>query len=159
MKIFYFLLVLSLFIYACNKSAATTETLNPEDLTAAAGMSTEISVMQLSLDNLISASDANQRRHWDSAYHHHDSLFWHHHNNYHHNVYLHDDHSHQWIPYDPAVNHHNHHHPHYPGHLNDSLIVINNNHHHTNCDHHAGHHICHHHTMQTLHHLHNLHHP
>ena len=159
MKIFYFLLVLSSFFYACNKSDNTTETLSSEDIAAANGMSTQLTGMQQSLNNLISASDANQRRHWDSIYHRHDSLFWHHHNNYHHNVYAHDDHGHQWVPYDPAVNHHNHHHPHYPGHLNDSLIVTTNNHHHTNCDHHPGHHICHHHTINSLHHLHILHHP
>jgi hypothetical protein len=160
MKTLAFLIILSLVITACNRNNdSNNETLSPDDLVASSGMSTEVSAMQLSLNNLLAASDANQRHHWDSAYHHHDSLFWHHHSIYHHNSYSHDDHSHHWAPYDPAINHQHHYHHSYPGHLNDSLVTETNDHHHTNCEHHPGHHICHHHTMDSLHHLHNVHHP
>lgn len=159
MKTFCALLIAALFIVACDKKNESAETIQQTDLTAAAGMTTELSFMEQSLNSLIAAPNHAQRLYWDSAYHHHDSLFWHHHNIYHHSTYSHDDHGHQWVPYDPAVNHHNHHHHHYPGHLNDSLVITTNNHHHTDCHHHPGHHICHHHTIDSIHHVHNSHHP
>ena len=159
MKTIILLSIVITLLLACNKNDNPTETIAPDDLTAANTMTSRLSDMTTALNNLIAAPNLNQRQYWDSAYHHHDSLFWHHHNIYHHGTYLHDDHGHQWVPYNPAVNHHGHHHPHYPGHLNDSLVITTNNHHHTNCDHHPGHHICHHHTITSLHHLHNQHHP
>lgn len=143
---------------ACNKNEST-ETIQQDDLSASVAMTGELSSLQQSMNSLMAAPNITQRLYWDSVYHHHDSLYWHHHNIYHHNTYLHDDHSHAWLPYDPAINHHGHHHPQYPGHLNDSLVTTTNNHHHVNCEHHPGHHICHHHTMDSLHHVHNLHHP
>jgi len=152
----YFLLVL--FIISCNKDEKS-ETIQSDDLSASSNMTSELSFIQQALTNLISAQTANQRRHWDSVYHHHDSLFWHHHSIYHHNTYVHDDHSHSWTPYDPAINHSHHYHHSYPGHLNDSLLTTPNDHHHTDCNHHPGHHICHHHTLDSLHTIHNLHHP
>ena len=155
----FILFIAVLFIVGCDKKNEPTETIQPVDIAASAGITSELSSLQQSVTNLSAAQNTAQRLYWDSAYHHHDSLFWHHHNMYHHNTYSHDDHSHQWVPYDPAVNHHGHHHPQYPGHLNDSLVTTTNNHHHINCEHHPGHHICHHHTMDSLHHVHNLHHP
>lgn len=159
MRIILLLSVLFCLLSACNKSSNTGEVIATVDLAASSTMASQISGMSISLTNLVAAPNMGQRLYWDSAYHHHDSLFWHHHNIYHHNTYSHDDHSHHWIPYDPAINHHGHHHPHYPGHLNDSLVTTANNHHHTNCEHHNGHHICHHHTIDSIHHVHNLHHP
>lgn len=160
MKTIYILFTALVFVAAsCDKKNDSIETIQPEDLSASVSMTTELTALQQSVSNLSSASNLSQRLYWDSVYHHHDSLFWHHHNIYHHGTYNHDDHSHHWVPYDPSVNHHGHHHPQYPGHLNDSLITTANNHPHVNCDHHPGHHICHHHTMDSLHHVHNLHHP
>lgn len=159
MKTILFLVMTLLLFISCDKSSSSKGVIQQADLSASAGLTTELSAMQQSLTNLISAQTSGQRHHWDSAYHHHDSLFWHHHNNYHHDTYSHDDHSHHWIPYDPAINHaHHYHHP-YPAHLNDSLVTTPNNHHHTNCDHHPGHHLCHHHSLDSLHTIHNLHHP
>jgi hypothetical protein len=146
-------------LFSCNKNNNSSETIAVDDLTASHEMTSQLSEMEVSLNSLISASTLDQRLYWDSAYHHHDSLFWYHHNIYHHNTYLHDDHSHNWVPYDPSINHHGHHHPQYPGHLNDSLVTTTNNHHHVNCEHHPGHHICHHQTIDSLHYVHNLHHP
>lgn len=159
MKLTCFLFIAALLFISCDKNTEPDETIQQDDLSASVAMTSELSVMQQSLNNLIAASGTTQRLYWDSAYHHHDSLFWHHHNIYQHGTYSHDDHGHQWVPYDPAINHHGHHHPRYPGHLNDSLIITTNNHHHTNCDHHPGHHICHHHSIHSIHQLHNLHHP
>lgn len=159
MKAICILVVTALYIMACKKSNNSNDTIAPDDLTASAAMTSRLTDMQTALNSLIAAPTLSQRKYWDSAYHHHDSLFWHHHNIYHHSTYTHDDHGHQWIPYDPTINHHNHHHHHYPGHLNDSLVTSTNNHHHTTCHHHPGHHICHHHTMDSLHHVHNSHHP
>jgi hypothetical protein len=159
MKTYLLVFAALLFIVSCDKKNTSTDTIQPDDLSASVAMTGEISSLQQSVTNLVGASNISQRLYWDSAYHHHDSLFWHHHNIYHHGTYTHDDHTHHWVPYDPAINHHGHHHPQYPGHLNDSLITITNNHQHVNCEHHPGHHICHHHTMDSLHHVHNLHHP
>ena len=159
MKSIFFLFIATLLFIGCQKNTESDETIQQDDLVAASAMTNEISIMQQSLNNLISAPNQAQRLYWDSAYHHHDSLFWHYHHIYHHGTYSHDDHGHQWVPYDPAINHHGHHHPRYPGHLNDSLIITTNNHHHTNCDHHPGHHICHHHSIHSIHQLHNIHHP
>ena len=153
-----YVLIIAVFVSSCNKNEST-ETIQQDDLAASVAMTGELSDMRQSVNSLITAPNPTQRLYWDSVYHHHDSLFWHHHNVYHHGTYTHDDHSHQWVPYDPTINHHGHHHPQYPGHLNDSLVTITNNHHHVNCEHHPGHHICHHHTMDSLHHVHNLHHP
>ena len=159
MKSIFFLFIATLLFIGCQKNTESDETIQQDDLSASVAMTSELSVIQQSLNNLISAPNQAQRLYWDSAYHHHDSLFWHHHHIYHHGTYSHDDHGHQWVPYDPAINHHGHHHPRYPGHLNDSLIITTNNHHHTNCDHHPGHHICHHHSIHSIHQLHNIHHP
>ena len=159
MKTIFTLFIVTLLYISCGKNNESTETIQQEDLSASVAMTSELSLMQQSVNNLIAASNSIQRLYWDSAYHHHDFLFWHHHNIYHHSTYTHDDHSHQWVGYDPAVNHHNHYHHSYPGHLNDSLVITLNNHHHINCEHHPGHHICHHHTMDSLHLVHNLHHP
>lgn len=159
MKIILLLLAMISSLIACNKPGNSSESIAPGDLMATTTMTSELSDINIALSNLKAAINMSQRLYWDSAYHHHDSLFWHHHNIYHHNTYSHDDHSHHWVPYDPAINHHGHHHHPFPGHLNDSLVTTTNNHHHTNCEHHPGHHICHHHTMDSLHHLHNLHHP
>lgn len=160
MKTYSFLFMLLFSLIACDKNNNSAETLDPEDITASANMTTSLSGMQQSLDNLLAASDVNQRHHWDSTYHHHDSLFWHHHNDYHHNTYTHDDHDHQWVAYDPAVNHHHHYHHPYPGHPNDSLVSTPNNHHHDNNDHHhPGHDLNHHHLLDSLHQVHNVHHP
>ncbi|MCA6441447.1 MAG: hypothetical protein IM581_16070 [Chitinophagaceae bacterium] len=153
-----YVLLITVFVLSCNKNEST-ETIQHDDLSASVAMAGELSAMQQSVNSLMIAPNHTQRLYWDSVYHHHDSLFWHHHNVYHHSTYTHDDHSHQWIPYDPIINHHGHHHPQYPGHLNDSLVTTTNNHHHVNCEHHPGHHICHHHTMDSLHHVHNIHHP
>ena len=159
MKTFFTLFIVTLLYISCGKNNESTETIQQEDLSASIAMTSELTAMQQSVTNLITASNSAQRLYWDSAYHHHDSLFWRHHNIYQHSTYTHDDHGHHWVAYDPAINHHNHYHHRYPGHLNDSLVLIRNNHHHTNCGHHTGHHICHHHTMDSLHLLHNLHHP
>lgn len=159
MKTTCFLLLTIILFSSCGKNSSSKETIGQDDVSATTGMTNEQLSMRQAVTNLAVAQSSGQRHHWDSIYHHHDSLFWHHHNNYHHNTYTHDDHSHQWVPYDPAINHSHHYHHPYPGHLNDSLITVLNNHHHTNCEHHPGHHICHHHTMDSLHHVHNLHHP
>jgi len=159
MKNSLFLFLIITLLFSCNKNNNSSEPLAVDDLTASHEMASQLSEMEVSLNSLISAPTLDQRLYWDSTYHHHDSIFWYHHNIYHHNTYLHDDHSHHWVPYDPTINHHGHHHPPYPGHLNDSLVTTTNNHHHVNCEHHPGHHICHHHTMDSLHHVHNLHHP
>lgn len=159
MKIVFLLIAIICSLIACNKTNNSGENIATDDLIATTAMTSELSNMEIALSNLKIAPNISQRLYWDSAYHHHNSLFWHHHNIYHHNTYSHDDHSHHWAPYDPAINHHGHHHPQYPGHLNDSLVITTNNHHHTNCEHHPGHHICHHHTIDSLHHVHNLHHP
>ena len=160
MKSFFFLFIATILFISCQKNPESKETIQQDDLMAASAMTSEVSIMQQSLNNLVAAPNQAQRLYWDSAYHRHDSLFWHHHNIYHHGTYQHDDHSHQWVPYNPGINHHGHHHPHYPGHLNDSLIIVASSiHHHTNCDHHPGHHICHHHTINSIHQLHNVHHP
>lgn len=159
MKTICFLFLSIILFSSCGKNNSSKETIRQDDVSASTGMTNKLSSLRQALTNLTGAQNSGQQHHWDSIYHHHDSLFWHHHNNYHHNTYTHDDHSHQWVPYDPAINHSHHYHHSYPGHLNDSLIIVLNNHHHTNCDHHPGHHICHHHTMDSLHHVHNLHHP
>ena len=144
---------------ACDKEKGSQEVINQSDLVAANNMTTQLGTMQLALNNLINASSQPQRVFWDSIYHENDDLFWVSHTGYHHNSYEHDDHSHSWVPYDPAVNHHHHHHHHFPGHLNDSLVTTPNHHHHTTCHHHPGHHICHHHTLDSLHQIHNYYHP
>lgn len=160
MKTICFLFIATLLFTGCDKNNESKETVEQDDLSASVSMTSELSGMQQSLSSLTAAQSPDQRHHWDSAYHHHDSLFWHHHNNYHHNTYTHDDHGHQWIPYDPAVNHHPHYHHPYPGHLNDSLVTTPNNHHHNNNDnHHPAHDMNHHHTLDSLHHVHNVHHP
>jgi len=159
MKTLFLVFAVLTFIVSCDKKNTSPETIQPDDLSASVAMTGEISSLQQSVTNLVVASNISQRLYWDSAYHHHDSLFWHHHNIYHHGTYTHDDHTHHWVPYDPAINHHGHHHPQYPGHPNDSLVTTPNHHPHVNCEHHPGHHICHHHTMDSLHHVHNIHHP
>lgn len=160
MKALFGLLAVVFVIVSCDKKEDhNTDVLSNEDLIASQNIGTELVSIQQALDNLIAATNNTDRIYWDNLYHHHDSLFWHHHNIYHHSTYSHDDHSHQWVAYDPSINHHHHYHHPYPGHLNDSLVVTTNNHHHTDCHHHPGHHICHHHTMDSLHQLHNLHHP
>lgn len=158
MKTICFLIIVTILFISCDKNNQS-ETMQQDDLSASVSMVSELSAMQQSLNSLVAAQSLGQRQYWDSAYHHHDSLFWHHHNNYHHNTYTHDDHGHHWVPYDPAINHHGHYHHTYPGHSNDSLVTTLNNHHHTDCAHHPGHHICHHQTMDSLHYVHNLHHP
>jgi len=158
MKIIFVLFIVTIQFISCDKNNQSGE-ITLDDLSASASMTSELSSMQQSLNSLVASQSLGQRQFWDSAYHHHDSLFWHHHNNYHHNTYTHDDHDHHWVAYDPGINHHFHYHHPYPGHLNDSLVTTPNNHHHTDCAHHPGHHICHHHTIDSLHHVHNLHHP
>ena len=153
------LCIATILFISCQKNNESKETIQQGDLSASVAMTDELFAMQQSDNNLVAASSSAQRLHWDSAYHHHDSLFWHHHNIYRHNTYLHDDHCHHWVPYNPSINHHGHHHPSYPGHLNDSLVTTTNSHPHVNCEHHPGHHICHHHTMDSLHQVHNPHHP
>ena len=148
-----------LVLAACDKGKNSSESIDQSDLVAASNMTTHLGTMQVALNNLLNATNQTQRLYWDSAYHANDDLFWINHNAYHHNSYEHDDHSHTWVPYDPAVNHHHHHHHHYPGHLNDSLVTTLTSHHHTTCHHHPGHHICHHHTLDSLHHIHQAHHP
>lgn len=158
MKTIFFLFLAIMLFISCDKNNQSGE-IKHEDLSASVSMTSELTAMQQSLNSLVAAQGLNQRQFWDSAYHYHDSLFWHHHNNYHHNTYVHDDHNHRWVAYDPGINHHYHYHHPYPGHLNDSLVTTPNSHHHTDCAHHPGHHICHHHTMDSIHHVHNIHHP
>lgn len=153
------LFILVIFFIGCDKNNGSKETVQADDLSASLSMTNELTDMRQAVTNLIAGQSYQQRHYWDSIYHHLDSLFWHHHNNYHHQTYIHDDHTHHWTSYDPAINHSHHFHHPYPGHLNDSLVTTTNSHHHTTCDHHPGHHICHHHTMDSLHHVHNLHHP
>ncbi len=157
--VFTFLLIVSVFI-ACDKSSNDASQLSEVDNEATQNMNAELAALSTSLNNLRSATTTDERHHWDSAYHHHDSLFWLHHNSYHHETYTHDDHSHHWAQYDPAINHHDHYHHSFPGHLNDSLVTIQNNHHHNSDDNHnPGHVINHHHTLDSLHHIHNQTHP
>ncbi len=130
-----FIAVFSLMIFsACKKTNdnSKTDILSAPDIAATIGMTTELSIMQETESNLITATALSNQHHWDSIYHHHDSVFWHHHTNYHHESYFHDDHNHHWVQYDPTVDHHNHYHHTYPGHINDSLVTTGNNHHHTN---------------------------
>ena len=160
MKIIISFLAAILFLGACSKQNSSNDRLSAADLSASANMSAGLTLMQQSLNNLISSANAAQRHHWDSLYHTHDALFWQHHNNYHHNTYTHDDHSHSWVPYDANVNHQNHYHHQYPNHANDSLVTIHNNHHYNNTDHHhQGHDFKHHQLLDSLHHIHTTHHP
>jgi len=123
-------------------------------------MSNELILIDAAIDSMLISTSSAHKQHWDNLYHQHDSLFWHHHNLYHHQTYAHDDHSHEWVPYSSSIHHTSHFHHPYPDHLNDSLIIHTNNHHHTNSDNHfTGHHVQQHHTLNSLHHLHNTHHP
>lgn len=160
MKTICFLFLATILFCSCDKNNESKEAITQDDLTASVSMTSELSSMRLSLSNLTAAQSYDQQHYWDSAYHYHDSLFWYHHDDYHHNTYTHDDHGHQWVPYDPAVNHHHHFHHPYPGHLSDSLTTTPNNHHHNNNDqHHSGHDLNHHQLLDSLHQVHNSHHP
>ncbi len=152
-------------LIACNKKGPeiidppVNTALSVEDSTASLKMSAEITLMNTALDSLKASVHHNHQLHWDSLYHHHDSLFWHHHYGYHHGTYAHDDHQHTWTHYDSTINHNHHHHHVYPGHPHDSLITTHNNSNHNNNDkHHHGHDWNHHHVLDSLHHIHNLHH-
>ncbi len=151
---------IALVFIACDKKDNESSQLNEVDNVATQNMNTELAAISTSINNLASATTETDKHHWDSLYHLHDALFWQHHNSYNHESYNHDDHSHQWVQHDPNVNHQDHYHHPYPGHLNDSLVTIQNNHQHNNTDnHHPGHGIQHHHTLESLHHIHNQHHP
>ena len=153
-----------LIIVSCQKQstdfARETGRLSPGDSVAAAQMSNELIGMSVALNSLLSSTSHVHQKHWDDLYHQHDTMFWHHHNLYHHETYTHDDHSHRWVPYNNTVSHTSHFHHPYPNQSNDSLVTHTNNHHPNVVNHHFnGHHIKQHHTLDSLHHLHNTHHP
>lgn len=147
-----------------NMPAANNPVINDMQLTLNDSLSTvnmqaELSSMQQILDSLLATPYHTHQLYWDSLYHQHDSLFWHYHSQYHHEVYTHDDHHHEWVPYDLHINHNNHYHHVYPGHAHDSLITILNHHLHNISDHHFnGHCFIHHHILDSLNHIHNAHH-
>lgn len=158
----YLIALVLLVAVSCTKEeeASLLNDLNATDSIATVNMSAALHHMSVALDSLLASHQPNHQLHWDALYHHHDSLFWHHHNNYHHEHYIHDDHHHAWTQYDPHVNHEHHYHHPYPGHHNDSLVTNPNSHHHNHNDHHFnGHHITHHHTLDSLHLVHQAHHP
>jgi hypothetical protein len=160
--LFSILFLLAVFIYACNddNENPAVDILSSIDSTASANMANELRSMSESLDSLLNTPHHNEQVHHDSMYHHHDSLYWHHHNNYNHETYNHDDHHHQWVPYDSALNHTNHFHHTYPNHEHDSLVTTPTAHVHDNTDlHHPGHDIDQHHYLDSLHTVHGLHHP
>lgn len=157
MKNVIFLLALPMLLLFSCKEKDNNE-LSANDLSATQGMQYELVQMDVVLDSMMGTPLVNEQHHWDSLYHHHDSIFWHHHNAYHHETYPHDDHHHEWVqlPHTPDY-HHDHN---YPGHPADSLITGENDHHHDNSDHHHdGHDMHHHHVADSLHNVHNLHHP
>ena len=161
MKYILGLLTVTLLILSCDKdNDKGNNKLSSEDLIASQSMAGELVSMQQALNSLRTAPDITHRQYWDNQYHYHDSLYWHYHANYHHEHYTHDDHHHEWLPYDPTINHSHHYHHTYPNHHNDSLVTSPNNHHHDNHDHHfPGHDLDHHHTLDSLHHIHHHYHP
>ncbi len=155
--------LLLVMLAGCQKQSANLpgdkNTLETLDSIAAVQMSSELTSMSTVLESLLSGTNHAHQQHWDNLYHQHDSVFWHHHNQYHHETYTHDDHYHQWVPYNTTISHTGHFHHAYPSHANDSLVT-NANIHHLNVVNHPfnGHHIRQHHTLDSLHHLHNSHH-
>lgn len=159
MRTIYLLLLTSIILIACDKKDYSDE-LSAADLSTSLKMSAELNLMKQSLDNIIASPGLPEKRHWDSLYHKHDSLFWQYHDMYPHNHYAHDDHYHNWTIYDPNVNHQGHFHHPFPGHLNDSLVTTQNNHLHDNHSRHfRGHDLLHHQFMDSLHLVHQVHHP
>lgn len=162
-KLISILALVSVLLYACNRNEDTTpavDILSVADSTASALMAHELESMHHSLDSLLLTPHHNEQVHHDSIYHHHDSLYWHYHNEYRHGTYAHDDHQHDWVPYDTTQDHSHHFHHSYPNHELDSLITTPNHHAHSNSDsHHPGHDLNEHHELDSLHNVHNLHHP
>lgn len=160
MKLTLFILSM-LLIASCSKTGESDVSLSPTDAAAAAGISTELNHLAVSVTNLRMASTAHNRHHWDSVFHHHDSLHWIHHSHYNiANNHPHNDHHHQWVPYNPGINHAHHYHSVQPGHVNDSIVVVPNNHHTSHHIFHPGIHGLHdHHVIDSLHNIHRLFHP
>lgn len=161
MKIVITSIALLALIVSCTKSTENVQELNTTDIAAVTGMVGEVNFLRQASLQLSTASTPQQRHHADSSFHHHDSLHWVHHSHYNTtNNHPHNDHIHNWVPYNPTVNHTHHYHPHHPGHPNDSLVVILNGHHTAPAPHHPGvHTINDHHVMDSLHHVHQGHHP
>jgi hypothetical protein len=156
--------LLCLLLFSCKQSdnmiLPSNEKIEQNDLTESTAMRMELSSMGEMLDSLTATNHHSHQLHWDSLYHYHDSLFWHHHNLFHHDHYTHDDHHHTWTDYDPHVDHTHHFHHTYPGHEHDSLITDHSIHVHDNNDHHyEGHDWQDHHLLDSLHNIHNAHHP
>lgn len=145
---------------ACEKKESWEASLSPTDLAAISGMETELSRLKNKGLQLELTSDPVQRHQLDSSFHHHDSLHWVHHSNYNHDSnHPHNDHHHEWVPYDSTISHHHHYHPQYPGHPHDSTLVVSTGHHPNHHEHHAGsHHLHHHYVIDSLIRLHHSYH-
>lgn len=152
--------VLIFTLVSCSKNKETEVSLNASDAAAVAGMLAEINSLGQAASHLDSAITSEQKHHWDSIYHHHNSLYWHHHNNYNVvNSHPHNDHEHQWVPYNPNIDHSHHYHHPYSANAHDSLVVVSNGHH---PDHNANHPDIHnlhdHQVVDSLHRIHQIHH-
>ncbi|WP_133162714.1 hypothetical protein [Flavipsychrobacter stenotrophus] len=157
-----------LIVVGCKKNDSGTQTTTPivalsiADSNTAVAMRAEYGSMEAMLDSMLATPHHTHQLHWDSLYHHHDSLYWHYHHEYHHEISTHDDHHHTWVHYDSTVDHSAHHHHTYPdaGHEHDSLVIVTSYHTHDNTDHHFhGHDLHEHHVLDSIHHVHELHHP
>ena len=160
MKTFLFFFLLVAFV-SCSRDASEKETpVEPADAAAVMAMQQQEIALRQTSSQLATATTPEQRHHLDSVYHHQDSVYWHHHNQYsHQNTHAHNDHHHQWVHYDPTVDHSHHYHPVYPNHPHDSLIVVSNGHHPNHTVYHHNLHSLHdHHVIDSLHHIHQMHH-
>jgi hypothetical protein len=169
-------IALAVFLFSCQKKENQSTTTNPpitaptyekalsaQDSMTAVNIHQEYTAMSACLDSMLATPHHTVQLHWDSMYHHHDSLYWHHHSEYRHDSATHDDHHHYWTHYDATVDHSHHHHHIYTehGHEHDSLLIITTGDHvHDNTDHHFhGHDLQDHHLLDSIHHIHELHHP
>ena len=160
MKITVFAFIVIVLI-SCSRNNVSNESLSAADLAAITGMAKESDNLKAASSHLTAATHLSEIKHWDSVYHQADSLYWHHHSAYNvANHHPHNDHEHQWVPYDHRIDHTKHYHHNYPGHPHDSLIVVSNGHHlNQEVTHSDVHNVNDHHVADSLHHLHqNYHH-
>ena len=152
--------ILILTMISCSKNNETAVILNSADAVAVAAMAGEIINLKQAASHLQSAATPEQSLHWDSIYHHHNSLYWHHHNNYNaQNGHPHNDHGHNWMPYNPNVDHSHHYHHPYSVNPHDSLVIVSNNHHPDQKTHDPKiHNLNDHHVVDSLHNIHQVHH-
>lgn len=152
------LILLTATILSCEKKSDAEPAVDQTDV-ALSAMNIELNNLKDLSIQLASTTNPQQQSHLDNSFHHHDSLYWHHHHTYNSSHNAHNDHTHQFVHYDPNVNHSHHYHPAYPDHLHDSLIVVPNGHHPNHHTYHPGIHSLHdHHVIDSLHKVHQNHH-